>query len=241
VLGANTDPHDYEPRPDDIARASRASVVVTSGLGLDGWMEDVADRAGTDATTLVLGDDLPVLVADDPHWWHDPRNVVAAVERIRDALAEADPEGAAAYERNARAYAERVRALDRELLACYARIPRDARRLVTDHDAFAYLARRYGLEVVGTVIPSSSTRAQPSAGELAALADTIRATDVRAIFPEEALNPRVTEAVARQTGASASRKLYGDALGEGGTWLEMERHNADAIVAGLTGGQDGCR
>ena len=113
--------------------------------------------------------------------------------------------------------------------------------LVTSHDAFGYLADRYGLRVVGVVLPSSSTRAQPSAGELADLAGVIRREHVRAIFPEEALSPRVTEALAAETGASAERRLYGDALGDGDTWLRVERHNVDTIVAGLTGGAQRCR
>jgi ABC-type Zn uptake system ZnuABC Zn-binding protein ZnuA/ABC-type Mn2+/Zn2+ transport system permease subunit len=240
VLRGNVDPHDYEPRPRDVVETAEASVVLTSGLGLDEWMAEVVEQSGSEAPVVALGDGAPVLRDDDPHWWHDPRNVEAAVQRIAAALSRADPARAPAYKRNARAYVEKVRAADRAAAACLARVPRSQRKLVTDHDAFGYLADRYGLEVVGTVLSSQSTRAEPSAGDLADLAETIESEGVRAVFPEEALSPRVTQAIARETGASASHSLYGDALDDDvDSWLAMARHNADAIAAGLSG--EGCR
>jgi ABC-type Zn uptake system ZnuABC Zn-binding protein ZnuA len=81
------------------------------------------------------------------------------------------------------------------------------------HDAFGYFARRYDIEVVGAIVPSQSTLAQPSAGDLADLAETIRRERVRAIFPETSVSPRLAQAIARETGATAEHTLYGDALG----------------------------
>jgi ABC-type Zn uptake system ZnuABC Zn-binding protein ZnuA len=124
-------------------------------------------------------------------------------------------------------------------------VPPAQRKLVTDHDAFAYFAKRYGLEIVGAVIPSQTTQAQPSAKDLSDLAETIERENVRAVFPESSLSPDLAEAIARQTGASAEFTLYGDTLGpagsDGATYLEMEAANADAVVRGLTGGERGCR
>ena len=118
-------------------------------------------------------------------------------------------------------------------------IPPAQRKLVTDHDAFGYFAARYGLDVVGTVIPARTTVAQPSAGELARLADTIEREHVRAVFPESSVSANVARAIARQTGADASHVLYGDTLGPAGSrganYLGMQVANADAIVRGLTG------
>ena len=126
-----------------------------------------------------------------------------------------------------------------------AAVPAAQRKLVTDHDAFGYFARHYGIDVVGAVIPSQSTQAQASAGSLANLAALIRREHVSAVFPESSINPKLAQAIARATGASADHKLYGDALGpadsDGATYLTMERHNADAMVRGFTAGRAGCR
>ena len=81
-------------------------------------------------------------------------------------------------------------------------VPQDQRKLVTDHDAFNYFAKRYGIDVVGAVIPSQTTQAQPSAGDLADLTATIKREHVKAIFPESSINPKLADAIARETGAS---------------------------------------
>jgi zinc/manganese transport system substrate-binding protein len=124
------------------------------------------------------------------------------------------------------------------------RVPVAQRKLVTDHDAFGYFARRYGIEVIGTVIPSQTTEAQPSAGDVAQLVETIRRAHVHAVFPESSVSPKLARAIAGETGASAGYTLYGDTLGPAGsdaaTYLAMERHNADAMVHGFTAGRRGC-
>jgi ABC-type Zn uptake system ZnuABC Zn-binding protein ZnuA len=123
-------------------------------------------------------------------------------------------------------------------------VPAPKRKLVTDHDAFGYFARRYGLDVLGAVIPSQTTQAQPSAGETARLIDLIRRQHVNAVFPESSINPKLAQTIARETGASSSYTLYGDTLGPKGstgeTYLGMEAANAKAIVRGLTGGRLQC-
>jgi ABC-type Zn uptake system ZnuABC Zn-binding protein ZnuA len=123
-------------------------------------------------------------------------------------------------------------------------VPKDERKLVTDHDAFNYFAQRYDIDVVGAVIPSQSTQAQPSASETADLISLIKRENVKAVFPESSINPNLAETIARETGASADYALYGDTLGEAGsegdTYLKMEAANADEMVKGFTGGQKSC-
>jgi ABC-type Zn uptake system ZnuABC Zn-binding protein ZnuA len=244
ILRANTDPHDYEPRPKDIQATAGAKVVVTSGDDLDAWMSDVLDNAGGDPVVLDAGAGRPVARAGDPHWWHDPRNVVYAATRIRDALARADPERTAAIDRAATEYINKLEALDRGIARCMDAVPSAQRKLVTDHDAFGYFADRYGIDVVGAVIPSQTTEGQPSAGDLADLTATIRREHVRAIFPESSLSPKLARALADQTGATADLTLYGDTLGKSGsdgdTYLKMETANADAMARGFTGGKVRC-
>jgi ABC-type Zn uptake system ZnuABC Zn-binding protein ZnuA len=199
----------------------------------------VVEQSGGDARTLTLAP-----VREDPHWWQDPRAVERVVPRISAALAGLAPAQKAAIARRARAYTARLRALDAGIAACMSRVPPVERKLVTSHDAFGAFARRYDITVVGAVIPSQSTEAQPSAGQVSDLARLVRREHVKAIFPESSLNPKLAEALARQTGARADLTLYGDSLGprgsNGDTYLKMQRANADAMVRGFTAGTSGC-
>jgi zinc/manganese transport system substrate-binding protein len=254
ILQPNSDPHEYEPRPNDVRALLDTPLVFESGDKLDAWMGKVIESSGGHPRVVVLaGTNVLRLPGEatgpeasryDPHWWHDPRNVEAAIPAIRDALARANPPARATYARNADAYLARLRTLDAGIAACMRQVPAEQRRLVTDHDAFGYFARRYGIRIVGAVIPSQTTQAQPSAGQVAQLVRTIRREHVHAIFPESSVNAKLAQAIAGETGATAGATLYGDTLGEtgsdGATYLAMERHNADAMVRGFTAGRRGC-
>ncbi|MDQ6749526.1 MAG: zinc ABC transporter substrate-binding protein [Actinomycetota bacterium] len=254
ILKPNSDPHEYEPRPDDVAATAEARIVFVNGDGLDRWMDKVVDRAGGSPRVVRLADAAVVRLPGessgpeaskyDPHWWHDPINAQAAVWAIRDALARADPAGRSRYEANAARYVAQLQRLDAGIRACLARVPSAERKLVTSHDAFNYFARRYGVKIVGAIIPSQTTQAQPSAGAVAALADQVRREHVKAVFLESSVNPKLAKGVARETGAIGDQALYGDTLGpkgsDGDTYLEMEVHNMDAILHGLSGGTADC-
>lgn len=251
ILRVNSDPHDYEPRPKDIQRTADAKVVFTSGDGLDGWMADVVDNAGGDPVVVDASHGQPVSRPGedgegsvDPHWWHDPRNAEHAIALVRDALVRADPAQRARFTASATRYLAAVRAMDRSIARCFAAVPAAQRKLVTDHDAFGYFADRYGIDVVGAVIPSQTTQAQPSAGDLARLVTTIKREHVQAVFPESSINAKLAHAIARETGATADHELYGDTLGPAGspgdTYIKMEQANADRMVQGFTGGRRRC-
>jgi ABC-type Zn uptake system ZnuABC Zn-binding protein ZnuA/ABC-type Mn2+/Zn2+ transport system permease subunit len=254
ILQPNTDPHDYEPRPSDVENAAGAELVFASGDNLDAWIDQVVSDSGGDAEAIDLGAIVPIKLPGessgaeasryDPHWWHDPRNAEAAVRKIERELAAADPSHRAEFERNANAYLAELKALDAGIARCIDSVSSPRRKLVTDHDAFGYFANRYGIEVLGAVVPSQTTQAQASAKDLSELAKTIEAGNVKAVFPESSLSPKVAEAIARQTGASADYTLYGDTLGpegsSGETYAGMEAANADEMVRGFTGGERGC-
>jgi ABC-type Zn uptake system ZnuABC Zn-binding protein ZnuA len=247
ILPPNADPHDYEPRPSDAAALADADVVFRSGGDLDGWLDELIDSAGGDAGEVTLMDSVETIEGDhgvDPHWWQDPRNAILAVAAIRDALIRADPGGRDGYERRAAAYTRRLRALDARIAGCIARVPAAERKLVTTHDALGYYARRYGLEVIGTVIPSLSTQGQASPGELAELAQTIRDEKVKVVFAESSVNSKVERAIADEAGARVGRALWADTLGpegsDGATYLQSIAANTEAMVDGVTGGAVGC-
>lgn len=250
IIQPNTDAHEYEPRPQDVEATARARVVLRSGDGLDDWMETVVQQSGARPVVVDLASSARLRIAGeegarfDPHWWHDPRSAEVAVRRIRGALVAAAPARREGIERRTEAYLRRLRALDDGIRRCMQAVPAGDRKLVTDHDAFNYFTARYGIRTIGAIIPSQTTQAQSSAGDVAALTRTIRRERVRAVFPESSINPRLAESIARQTGASADGQLYGDSLGPasstGSTYLKMEAHNADAMVRGFTGGRRGC-
>ncbi len=254
VLQPNTDPHEYEPRPADVAAVSRAKIILTNGDGLDAWIGKVVAESGGSPQVIDLGESVPVRLPGestgpeasrvDPHWWHDPLNAQAAVATIRETFDRARPGDEKIFQTDATSYLTKLGALDRGIAGCLRAIPAGRRRLVTDHDAFGYFATRYGVTVVGAVVPSQSTQAQPSAADVRKLADEIRAQGVTAIFPESSLNPKLAQAIAREAGANAGLVLYGDTLGPkgspGATYLGMMASNADAMARGFTGGRARC-
>ncbi len=243
LLQPNTDPHEYEPKPSDVTAVADAQVVIEHGLGLDDWLDQVVANAGGDPVRVVATNGIEPLPGDDkepagdPHVWLDPVNAAIMVRNIATGLAAADPAGAETYQANADRYVDQIEALDAELKARIAAVPAASRKIVTDHDAFGYFARHFGIKVVGTVIPSLSTAAEPAANEVAALAATIRREGVRTVFPESSVDPRLERAIAEEAGATLGKPLYGDTLGPAdtpaGTYLGMMRADMDAIIAGM--------
>jgi ABC-type Zn uptake system ZnuABC Zn-binding protein ZnuA/ABC-type Mn2+/Zn2+ transport system permease subunit len=284
LLQPNTDPHDYEPRPSDVAAFPDADVVFINGGHLDEWVEELIEDSGSEARVVDLGMGIPVKLEGgedghghageeakgeehghdhggekakgeehghdhgaeevDSHWWHDPTNIEAATARVAAVLGQVDPEASSVFAGNARSYERELATLDNAIEVCIDRIPVSERKLVTDHEAFGYFANRYGIEVIGTVIPALTTQAEPSAGDLAELEETIRSEGVKAVFPESSVPSTTAEAIARDTGASAEYSLYGDTLGpadsDAGTYIGMMEFNADQIAGGLSGGKVSC-
>ncbi len=171
----------------------------------------------------------------DPHVWLDPRNVMYWTLLIRDTLANLDPAHAAVYADNAAAYLDALRAfLQDEMIPLIATLPVERRVLVTDHELFGYLAVGYGFDVVGVVIPGGSTQAEPSAAEVAALIDAIRAAHVPAIFVNATVNPALAEQIAQETGATVET-LYTHSLAEGDApdYISLMRYDEQKIVETL--------
>jgi zinc/manganese transport system substrate-binding protein len=243
ILRPNSDPHEYEPRPSDAAAIAKADIVFRSGGDLDKWLDAVVDSAGGDAKQVTLIDSVK-REGDDPHWWQDPRNSMLAVAAIRDALIEVDPGGRAGYERRAAAYTDKLRRLDADVRRCIDRVPADKRKLVTTHDALGYFANRYGIQVIGAVIPSLSTQAQPSAKDVQKLIDQIKSEGVEAIFPEASLSKKLERAISREAGAEVGGQLWADTLGpegsSGATYLGAIKANAATLARGMSGGSVTC-
>jgi ABC-type Zn uptake system ZnuABC Zn-binding protein ZnuA len=177
----------------------------------------------------------------DPHFWFDPTNVAVYAANIRDGLAALDPDGAAIYAANAEAYTAQLDELDGWIQEQVAQIPAERRLLVTNHESLGYFADRYGFRVVGTVIPSFSTGAAPSAQQLAELADHIKEAGVPVIFLETGASAQLAEQLALETDIQVVTELYSHSLsaadGPAPTYIDMMRYNTEAIVAALQGVQ----
>jgi len=238
ILHPNVDPHDFEPTPSTVVALTGAKLVVESGVGLDAWAGQLVASAGTSAPVFDAAAGLPIR-GDDPHWWGDPTLVERAAAALARRLGEVDPGHRAAYARNGARYIRQVARMDAENRRLVATVPPADRKLVTNHDAFGYLAAHYGIRVVGSVFPALSTAAQPSAQDVASLIGRIRAQHVRAIFTESSLDPTLERQIAAEAGVHVYANLYGDTLGPpgspGATYLGMERWNVRAMVAGFLG------
>ena len=246
LLKPLVDPHEYEPGTGDAAAVADSKLVVASGAGFDDWIVRLAQGSGGVRVVALAPTALlrpPALARAgpkrDPRFWHDPTLAAAAVATLRDALAQADPTHAAGFRSRAGAYISRLTGLDRQLRAAVAVVPAARRKIVTDHDAFGYLARRYGIRVIGAAIPSTSTAASANARDTARLIDTIRRERVTTLFSEASVDSKLIRQIARETGARVDDGLYGDTLGAAGSgadsYVSMMAHNVQLLVAGMRG------
>lgn len=168
----------------------------------------------------------------DPHFWLDVANAMHYVRRIEQALSQADPARADYYRARAEAYLAELEELDRWIVSEIQRIPPERRVLVTYHDAYGYMADRYGLELVGFLVRNPDR--EPAPREMAALVEAIQERGVPTVFAEPQVNPRFIEALAREAGVGVGI-LYTDALtDEVPTYIEMMRTNVRALVDGLS-------
>ena len=235
---AGAEPHDLELRSSDIDRIEDAAVVLYLGRGFQPAVEEAARRAGGEVVDLLDPQSGVVDQAtDDPHVWLDPQLMARIGERARTALVEADPAGRGIYDTNAAAYRAEIAAVDaayREGLAeC------DRRVIVTSHDAFGHLARRYGL--IQEAITGLSPEAEPDPERLSALTAKVRSEGVTTIFYETLVSPRVAQTLARETGATTAvldpiEGLSEEEQAEGRTWATAMADNLSALRTAL-----GCR
>jgi ABC-type Zn uptake system ZnuABC Zn-binding protein ZnuA len=239
IIPAGVGPEDYEPKPDDARKLAGADLIVSNGVGLDDFLDKLISAAGEgNASRLVLGDGIPTISVDgdpNPHFWLDPSLVESHfVPAIAAALTKLDPAGASDYAANAAAYAGQLRALDAANRAKIATIPEANRKLVTFHDAFPYFAAHYGFEVIGVIL--ANVGQEPSATELAALVEKVKAAHVRAVFSEAQFSPELARTLAQEAGiTSVVTTLYNDTVGPPptDTYLTMMAWNVDEIVRSL--------
>jgi zinc/manganese transport system substrate-binding protein len=258
IIPPGGDPHSFEPSLRDRETMDNADLVITNGLFLEESLADTIDAIESNGVAVLrVGNDLdPLAVGEtshddhddhddedhdhgdfDPHVWWDPTRVAEAVPVIADALAEVGIDQAA-LDACADQYLNELTTLDEEIDAIVAALPVDQRILVTNHDSLSYFADRYNFEVLGSVIPSSSSLAATSPGELDALAADIEATGVSAIFADTQNSSTDADALANRIGDVEVISMLTGTLDKPGsnadTYIGWLRTNARTIVDALT-------
>lgn len=247
LIPPGADPHDFEASAAQAARLRRSSLVVVDGLGLEERLASAIDGARRDGVPVIeLGPaldpiDVPGTDHPDPHVWLDPERWARAAPIVADALATSIGGERSAFDSRATAWSSEVRAAGERARALLASIPSGDRLLVTNHDALEYFADRYGLKVVGVVIPGGSTLAEPSAADISRLATIVRESGVRAVFTESTTSPRLVRMLANEVGRDvAVVELATDTLGPAGsgtaTYTELLTTLARRVADGLTTG-----
>ncbi len=245
ILKPNVDAHDFEPSPADVDAIAKADVLVINGVGLEKWLDDTVKSAGFHGTTVDSSKGVQIIKGDDqgepagdPHIWQSPLNAKVMVANIERGLAAADAADAAYFKANLDAYSARLDTLDADVARQIDTLAN--KKLVTNHDAFAYYVARYHLDFVGSIIPSFDTSAELSAKDVTDLVAKIEATGAKAIFSETSLPPKTAETIANEAHVKVVEgegALYGDALGpagsDGATYLQMMEHNTKTIVSNL--------
>lgn len=254
LVGPDIDAHAYQPRPSDARALAAAKVLVSNGLGFEGWIDRLAKAAPFKGKAIVATAGVATLKAGadhghshgnspghshgqgpDPHCWQDVQRARTYAANIARGLAEADPPNAAHYRERAQAFDRRLVELDAWVKEEIARVPADKRRAITGHDSFRYFASAYGVTFRSP--RGYNTGSEPSARDVATLIREVREQRIKALFVENMTNPRLIDQIARESGAVVGPRLYTDALsgpdGPAPTYEKMMRHNVTALVAGM--------
>jgi manganese transport system substrate-binding protein len=235
--------HDYEPTPGDIRTASDAVLVLDNGLGLERWFEQFIHDA--DVPHVVVSEGVtPIDISEDayagkpnPHAWMSPNNVQIYVDNMVSAFVELDPAHADDYERNGEAYKQQLQEVEDTLADELAELPQNHRALITCEGAFSYLARDAGLTEQYLWAVNADEEGTPQ--QIAKVTDFVIENDVPAVFCESTVSAKPMQQVVEATGAVLGDTLYVDSLSDADgpvpTYLDLIRHDVEAITAGLSG------
>jgi manganese/iron transport system substrate-binding protein len=260
LVKAGTDPHVYEPTPEDRKAIEDAQLVLYSGYDFEPSLIKLIKASSNSAAKIAVGEAAvpkPLMgehehgeeqaegekqaeaEEPDPHIWHDAKNGIQMVKVIQDNLSKADPANAALYAKNAQALTAELTQIDSWIKSQIDTIPSASRKLITTHDALGYYSAAYKIPVEGA-LQGISTEEKPTAARVKELTDEIKADKVPTIFAEVSVNPKLIETVAKEANVKLSKQeLFADGLGEAGsegdTYAKMLTANTRAIVEGLGG------
>ena len=244
LMAAGQDPHSYEPAAQQLTAVANSNIIFVNGWDLEENLIRSLDSIGGDVPIVPVSAGIEPLAFQgndelaDPHVWFDVANVKQWTTTIADSLTAIDPANAETYAANAAAYQAQLDALDSDVRDAIGTIPPEKRKIVTNHGAFNYFANAYGVEIIGTVIPSMSALAEPSAGEMAALIKTMNENHLCTIFTETTLSDALAQTLAAELDGceeTAVYKLYTGAIGAPGSgadsYISMMRANVERVAS----------
>jgi zinc/manganese transport system substrate-binding protein len=242
IVGPNADAHVFEPTPETGKKLLRAQLLVVNGLGFEGWMDRLTSASGYKGDICVASQTISARtlaqdkkITQDPHAWMSVPHARIYVDNITNALCKADPIHCADFQKNAKEYDTKLEVLDQHVRTLIKDIPPEKRLFITAHDAFSYFAQTYGVKVLAPM--GISTLSEPSAWNVAALIDQIRALKVKTIFVENMANPKLMQQISQETGARIGDTLYSDALstpeGPAPTYLALMNHNMRLLASAM--------
>ena len=234
--------HEYEPTPKDIVKAQSADLILWNGLNLERWFErffqNIKDKPAvvvTEGITPLSIYEGPYKDAPNPHAWMSPSNALIYVENIKNALVKYDPQNADTYQKNAVAYAEKIKQLDKPLREKLAQIPTDQRWLVTSEGAFSYLAKDYDLKE-GYLWPINAEQ-QGTPQQVRKLINLVKKNHIPVVFSESTVSAKPAQQVAKESGAKYGGVLYVDSLsaadGPVPTYIDLLNVTVSTIVKGF--------
>ncbi|MEE4409609.1 MULTISPECIES: metal ABC transporter substrate-binding protein [unclassified Serratia (in: enterobacteria)] len=234
--------HDYQPTPRDIVKAQHADLILWNGMNLERWFQRFFENIKQVPAAVVTEGITPLPIHEgpyngnpNPHAWMSASNALIYIENIRKALVQHDPANAETYNRNAKAYAAKISALDAPLRERLSRIPAAQRWLVTSEGAFSYLAKDYQLKEVYLWPINADEQGSPQ--QVRRVIDTVRANRIPVVFSESTISDKPAKQVAKETGAKYGGVLYVDSLStQGGpvpTYIDLLNVTVQTIAKGF--------
>lgn len=243
LIGTDQDAHMYQLVSKDLRDMRTAKLILLNGLGLEPLALQRAAQQSRVPLFTVTQNIKPLMLADDghghhqhtdPHVWNDPVLMQIYARNIANALISVDPQGKAYYQQRLTAYQQQLAGLNNWASKMFSAVPAEKRKVLTGHDAFGYMAKRYRIEFIAP--QGMSTEAEPSARQVAAIISQIRRDHIKAIFMENIKNPKMVQRIASETQTKISGRLYSDALSKGApaaTYIDMFRYNVNALCSAM--------
>lgn len=247
-IGSN--PHEYDPLPEDVKKTTDADAVFYNGLNLEAgnsWFNKLMEttgKTGEDAPVFLMSENVEAMYLttegkegeEDPHAWLDISNGIQYAENARDGLIEVDPENKEVYEKNAEEYIAELQDLHDEALAQFEEIPEEERVLVTSEGAFKYFSDAYDFQA--EYIWEINQENQGTPDQITRIVDLINEKQITGLFLETSIDARSMEAVSSETDVPIRGKVFTDSLAEpgedGDSYISMMEWNIKTIKEGLT-------
>lgn len=234
--------HDYQPTPQDIVKAQSADLVLWNGMNLERWFERFFTQVKDKPAVVVTEGITPISIYEgpyknmpNPHAWMSPKNALVYIENIRKALVKYDPDNAESYNANAKAYADKIMALDEPLRARLNNVPEAQRWLVTSEGAFSYLASDYGFNEL--YLWPINADAQGTPKQIRNVINKVREHKIPVVFSESTISDKPAKQVAKETKANYGGVLYVDSLsakdGPVPTYIDLLNVTVSTIVNGF--------